>query len=180
MGTKAIAAELGLGSNSTVIGMARRLGLGDKPPAKSARSAEAKEEAIKRKREREKQNRINKTEADKLAGIVKEPRKRAAPAGPTNEDGSPRVSIPGEVQAGYKPKAEVFDEGFKTTLDLGHGDCKWPIGAPGTPEFMHCGRKKPIGPDIPYCAEHAHVAYMPLPPKKGDVKPLKQWFGGQR
>ncbi|MCP5015792.1 MAG: hypothetical protein GY938_11065, partial [Ketobacter sp.] len=40
----------------------------------------------------------------------------------------------------------------KTTLELGPNDCKWPIGDPELPGFVHCGHKR--RGDGPYCENH--------------------------
>lgn len=42
--------------------------------------------------------------------------------------------------------------------DLAANQCKWPIGDPKTADFGFCGDRKV--PGIPYCVEHAQVAYQ--------------------
>jgi GcrA cell cycle regulator len=42
---------------------------------------------------------------------------------------------------------------------IGSQPCCWPIGDPGTPAFRFCDDPAPL--DVPYCDEHAHLAYKP-------------------
>jgi GcrA cell cycle regulator len=51
-----------------------------------------------------------------------------------------------------------------TVLTLKDTMCKWPIGDPAQPGFAFCGRAG--APGIPYCAEHARVAYQPASNKR--------------
>ena len=41
----------------------------------------------------------------------------------------------------------------------GSHPCCWPIGEPGTPAFRFCDDPAPLG--VPYCDEHARLAYKP-------------------
>jgi GcrA cell cycle regulator len=41
----------------------------------------------------------------------------------------------------------------------GSHSCCWPIGEPGTPAFRFCDDPAPL--DVPYCYEHARLAYKP-------------------
>lgn len=43
-------------------------------------------------------------------------------------------------------------------IDMAPNQCKWPIGDPKTADFGFCGDRKV--PGIPYCIEHAQVAYQ--------------------
>ena len=43
-----------------------------------------------------------------------------------------------------------------TILALTERMCKWPVGDPKHQDFHFCGK-----PSLPYCAEHAAVAYQP-------------------
>lgn len=45
-----------------------------------------------------------------------------------------------------------------TVLDLTERMCRWPHGHPGDASFHFCGKK--TEPGMPYCAEHAAVAYQ--------------------
>lgn len=42
---------------------------------------------------------------------------------------------------------------------IGAHSCCWPIGEPGTPAFRFCDEPAPL--DVPYCDEHARLAYRP-------------------
>jgi GcrA cell cycle regulator len=42
---------------------------------------------------------------------------------------------------------------------IGSHPCCWPIGQPGTPAFRFCDDPAPV--DVPYCDEHARLAYKP-------------------
>jgi GcrA cell cycle regulator len=42
---------------------------------------------------------------------------------------------------------------------IGSQPCCWPIGEPGTPAFRFCDDPAPL--DVPYCDEHARLAYKP-------------------
>ena len=44
-------------------------------------------------------------------------------------------------------------------LELNEATCHWPIGDPSSPDFFFCGGKVLTG--LPYCAQHARVAYQP-------------------
>lgn len=46
-----------------------------------------------------------------------------------------------------------------TILALTERMCKWPVGDPRNADFHFCGN--PAHPGVPYCAEHAAVAYQP-------------------
>ena len=157
-----IADRLGL-TKGMVIGKCRRVTGTTKPT--TVRATKSAEEIAKIKAERAERNKERHRAKRETAPAAAEPS---------------RASIPGVVQSAYKAKDEIIAEGTKTTAELGNRDCKWPIGEPGKPGFSHCGRAKPLDADIPYCAAHARVAYMPVQPRKDAVRPLKQWFGAKR
>lgn len=46
----------------------------------------------------------------------------------------------------------------KTFMQLESGDCKWPIGNVGSPDFFFCGGGAISGP---YCAYHHRVSRRP-------------------
>jgi GcrA cell cycle regulator len=55
----------------------------------------------------------------------------------------------------------------KSLLELENGDCRWPIGDPGSDKFHFCGEPgADVEQDIPYCAHHMKRAYVGTPPKK--------------
>jgi GcrA cell cycle regulator len=56
------------------------------------------------------------------------------------------------------PVARTKDDGSHIgTFDLGPGDCRWPHGAVGTPEFYYCAQAKAEG--SPYCEYHTALAW---------------------
>ena len=46
-----------------------------------------------------------------------------------------------------------------TLLELGQGQCRWPISNPGAEDFCFCGNEPVKG--LPYCLGHARIAYRP-------------------
>lgn len=65
-----------------------------------------------------------------------------------------------------KPTAPPLASAGATILNLTDRMCKWPIGDPREPGFHFCGR--PCQPGLPYCSEHAAIAYQPANPKRRD------------
>jgi GcrA cell cycle regulator len=53
-----------------------------------------------------------------------------------------------------------------TILNLTERMCKWPVGDPKHHDFHFCG--KPAMAGMPYCAEHAAVAYQPSSKKRDE------------
>ena len=53
-----------------------------------------------------------------------------------------------------------------TILSLTERMCKWPVGDPKHQDFHFCG--KPSHAGLPYCGEHAQVAYQPPKAKRED------------
>lgn len=72
---------------------------------------------------------------------------------------------PIKAKPGGKAKAPAKEPQGATILSLTERMCRWPIGDPKEPDFRFCG--KPSSPGVPYCAEHAAVAYQ-NPNKKRD------------
>ncbi len=58
-----------------------------------------------------------------------------------------------------------------TIMDLRESMCRWPIGDPTNPEFRFCGGRSITG--LPYCPEHAQVAYQPAADRRRDRKLLR-------
>ena len=63
-----------------------------------------------------------------------------------------------------RPAPYVEEPGTATVLTLGAHMCKWPIGDPATDAFTFCGRR--AGDGVPYCVEHARLAYQPQQARK--------------
>lgn len=74
------------------------------------------------------------------------------------------VHLPVSVEAAQPVARYVELPGTATVLTLGARMCKWPIGDPSTDDFTFCGRRS--DPEVPYCAEHARIAYQPHQVKK--------------
>lgn len=52
----------------------------------------------------------------------------------------------------------------KSLLELSNGDCRWPIGNPGSRQFHFCGEPgADVEQGIPYCRLHMQRAYLPAP-----------------
>ena len=95
-----------------------------------------------------------------------------------------RLGLPGKPKnqraehSGCKPKAKIArivdvpaepivvipaltlpDGSHVTILTVTHGQCRWPIGDPESPDFHLCGNACPLM--LPYCVGHTNVAYQP-------------------
>lgn len=62
-----------------------------------------------------------------------------------------------------RPIATLPDEPglVRDLAALSRGDCRWPIGDPGSVDFSFCGRA--VAACGPYCAVHSRLAYAPRP-----------------
>jgi GcrA cell cycle regulator len=78
----------------------------------------------------------------------------AGTAAVTAAAASTAVSKPARPALPARPRGDIIG-----VLELGAHMCKWPIGDPGDAEFGFCGAQ--AAPGLPYCAEHAAVAYQP-------------------
>jgi len=85
---------------------------------------------------------------------IQQNKKVAAPK-PQNQN-----KKPAEAQLRKKIKEYVDDGRERIPLsDLQPGGCRWPMGDPREKDFGFCGCKSL--PSLPYCLEHAQVAYQP-------------------
>ena len=80
---------------------------------------------------------------------------------PANNSPKPQ---PVQVQAKTPPKPILKDADQDNRkriplTELKAGECRWPIGDPREKNFGFCGCKSI--PGLPYCLEHAQVAYQP-------------------
>jgi GcrA cell cycle regulator len=141
-----IAKELGGGiSRKAVLGKVRRLGLAQPSPYGGAR----------RKR--------SAAERDRRA------RKRAPGGRPGGHVGgmhpSPHRSVPAWVSHARShiddplADADIPLSQRRSLLELDRRTCRWPIGNPGSPDFLFCGAEPRKGK--PYCAAHCARAYLP-------------------
>jgi GcrA cell cycle regulator len=55
-------------------------------------------------------------------------------------------------------------------LELTEQNCHWPIGDPGSGDFLFCGGNSV--PGLPYCAYHRRIAYRP-PGRRRELHPLR-------
>lgn len=74
----------------------------------------------------------------------------------------PTVEFPAEPCAPLRGDVFVPHAERKSILDLDRGDCRWPIGDPGHPDFHFCNGRQEPGQS--YCAHHVSIAYAaPVP-----------------
>ncbi len=87
---------------------------------------------------------------------IPQAKKVAAPK-PQNQNKKPAS----EATATRKKIKQYVDDGRKRIplADLKPGTCRWPMGDPRDKDFGFCGCK--ALPGLPYCLEHAQVAYQP-------------------
>lgn len=95
------------------------------------------------------------------------PSRQSAPAAkgkPVPQKAPERAAEPvrkPEPKAG-KEKAPKGKAKKISILELGERMCRWPFGDPKSPDFHFCGN--PTLENLPYCAEHAPVAYQTRQP----------------
>jgi GcrA cell cycle regulator len=56
-------------------------------------------------------------------------------------------------------------------LELTEQNCHWPIGDPGSGDFVFCGGNSV--PGLPYCAYHRRIAYRPPAGRRRELHPLR-------
>ena len=71
---------------------------------------------------------------------------------------APKVNIRASVPV---PKiipipVEIPADGVRL-VDIGHGQCRWPLGDPKSADFCFCG----VNTTRTYCAEHHRIVYVP-------------------
>ncbi len=59
---------------------------------------------------------------------------------------------PRKIHPGTIVDHEIPLEQRKNLFELGRGNCRWPVGNPGSPEFYFCGA--PTKGICPYCGPH--------------------------
>ncbi len=75
----------------------------------------------------------------------------------------PKMPMPSSLppRDNYRPLAALNSasrgEGISVTK-AGERQCRWPVGDPRSPDFRFCGC--PAHQDLPYCADHARLAYQ--------------------
>ncbi len=147
-----ISAALGGVTRNAVIGKIHRLGLSGRTKSSGdgaavAAAPEMVEETLPP---------VNQTGAAP-APVQPEP-VAAAPVPPRVEEPPAR---PAPVIRPAMPKSEVVVPFVERTtiMTLTANACRWPIGDPGSEGFHFCGKRSQ--PGIPYCTEHARIAYQP-------------------
>ncbi|KAA2236661.1 GcrA family cell cycle regulator [Salinarimonas soli] len=151
-----IAAEIGGVTRNAVIGKVHRLGLSGR--SKSAPVAAAAP-------------RPRKPSAPRPAGPVAEEDEdeiilRPEPIAPAVEAAAAPVYMDNRVVEIALPLSQRV-----TIMDLRESMCRWPIGDPTNPEFRFCGGRSITG--LPYCPEHAQVAYQPAADRRRDRKLMR-------
>lgn len=141
-----IAKQLGGVTRNAVIGKVHRLGLAGR--ATPSRPVKRLSEVVARPRPV--------LVAPLAAPAVKLPPVASVPA-PAAAAGEAPAAPGGRAARPAAPAAPRGD--VIGVLHLGPNMCKWPIGDPGDAEFGFCGAQ--ASPGLPYCAEHAAVAYQP-------------------
>jgi GcrA cell cycle regulator len=58
-----------------------------------------------------------------------------------------------------RPARKLASGKFVTTVSLGSGTCKWPIGDPSEEDFHYCGHPPVAGRH--YCDVHDRMSYQP-------------------
>lgn len=80
----------------------------------------------------------------------------------TNTVAKSGQKIAGQVGRRIKPAPEFVDKAPSgdgvSLLELRERNCRWPLGDPQHDDFKFCGCASL--PGIPYCAEHAAIAYQ--------------------
>ncbi len=98
---------------------------------------------------------IGKAHRLKLSNRVSPIQQNKKPAAP-----KPQVQAPTRAQQKQILRETEQDNRERIPLtDLKPGACRWPIGDPREKNFGFCGCKAISG--LPYCLEHAQVAYQP-------------------
>jgi len=143
-----IAKELGGVTRNAVIGKANRLGLSGRTTTSTAK---------KKKAEPKKTGKAATTKQKKAAPKKKQDKKK-----PKASAAQQKIITEAIKQAAAEAD-QVLAEGIGL-LDLTEKLCKWPIGDPQENDFHFCGQGSL--PNLPYCEEHAALAYQ-TPRKQG-------------
>jgi len=101
---------------------------------------------------------------------------KKAPESPAKGDGKkPQAPKPAPAGKAEKPGGKAPSRTARkgkakkiSILDLNERMCRWPFGDPKSSDFCFCGN--PTLEGLPYCAEHATVAYQTMQPGGGRKK----------
>ena len=146
-----IALQIGGVSRNAVIGKVHRLGLAGrvKPIGPGGAQARRKED-------------LSAEVALETVIAAEEP---TLPEPPAIVAHRPAPDFPLPPKAAPEPVALAVSERV-TIMDLRDSMCRWPMGDPTSPEFRFCGARAITG--LPYCTQHAQVAYQPAAERKRD------------
>lgn len=104
-------------------------------------------------------------------------RPRPAVAAPS----APRMVVVAPAPAATPPVSRAVavagERGSVGVLGLETRMCRWPIGDPTDADFGFCG--KPAAPGMPYCEEHAKIAYQPQLQKKKVAGKEPDWAAAE-
>lgn len=152
-----IALQIGGISRNAVIGKVHRLGLAGRVKPIGPAAANGR-------------RRVDEIEVEvETAAIVEEP---TLPDPPAIVAHRPAPDVPLEplpAAAAPAPSAQPVALAVServTIMDLRDSMCRWPMGDPTTPDFRFCGGRAITG--LPYCTQHAQVAYQPAAERKRD------------
>ncbi|MGE7154662.1 GcrA family cell cycle regulator [Methylorubrum rhodesianum] len=145
-----IALQIGGVSRNAVIGKVHRLGLAGrvKPIGPAAAQGRRKDDLP--------------AEVEVEMVVVEEP---TLPEPPAIVAHRPAPNFPLRPSPAPEPVALAVSERV-TIMDLRDSMCRWPMGDPTSPEFRFCGARSITG--LPYCTQHAQVAYQPAAERKRD------------
>lgn len=104
---------------------------------------------------------IGKAHRLKLSNRVSPIQQNAKKAANTNSVAKKVEPAPKEKKVAVPPvqQAQTIEGGREYSLmELGPRQCRWPSGDPRNEDFGFCGAE--CVPGLPYCAEHAKVAYQ--------------------
>ncbi len=133
-----IALILGVTSRSAVLGKAMRLGLPLRASTGAGRTQQGK--------------------------AIARAQKRKSAAKPWKPNMRPLAKLLASDGFVPPPDTPIPLEQRKTIQTLEDGDCRWPIGHVGEPDFHFCGAEKV--PGLPYCRPHSLRAYAPPDPRR--------------
>jgi GcrA cell cycle regulator len=152
-----IAAELGGITRNAVIGKVHRLGLSGRTKSTPVAAAPP---------------RPRKPSAPRPAGAAPAPEQEDEEPAPRPQPIAPVLEAAPLPFAEARPVEIALPTSQRVTImELRESMCRWPIGDPTNPEFRFCGGRSITG--LPYCPEHAQVAYQPAADRRRDRKLLR-------
>ncbi|ACS42773.1 MULTISPECIES: GcrA family cell cycle regulator [Methylorubrum] len=144
-----IALQIGGVSRNAVIGKVHRLGLSGRVKSMGAASQGRRREGLA-------------AEVEMEVVVAEEP---TLPEPPAIVAHRPAPDFPLPQKPAPEPVALAVSERV-TIMDLRESMCRWPMGDPTSPDFRFCGGRAITG--LPYCTQHAQIAYQPAAERKRD------------